>query len=286
MNTKIFAFFAGCLIAGQSFAVTVIDGLGNTVTLEQPAKRIVSLVPSATEVLFEVGAGDLIVGAVEWSNYPEAAKAIPRVGNSSKINTEAVLALNPDLIIWGWRNDQVDQLEGMGIATLYMKPETFAGIEQSLANAGTITGNEATAQARISEFRNAIDALRSQYGSKPPVRTFYQISPSAPVYTVNRVSFLHAIMEVCGAQNVFADAEGNSGYPPVALEAIVEAAPDAIVMAARDDSFVELWQGLTSIPAVASQQFVMIAPDDISRPVPGLVKGATQMCEQLDEFRE
>ncbi|WP_158584004.1 ABC transporter substrate-binding protein [Salinibius halmophilus] len=285
MKTKCIALFAGLILAGQALAVTLVDGLGNTVTLEQPAKRIVSLVPSATEVLFEVGAGDLIVGAVEWSNYPEAAKAIPRVGNSSKINTEAVLALNPDLIIWGWRNDQVDQLEGMGIQTLYMKPETFTGIELSLRNAGIATGKEAAAQARIEEFSSTIAALRAEYANKAPVRTFYQISPTAPIYTVNNISFLHAIMEVCGAENVFADTEGNSGYPPVSLEAVVEAAPDAIVMAARDDSFAEVWQGLTSIPAVASQQFVKIAPDDISRPVPGLVKGATQMCEQLDEFR-
>lgn len=286
MKAKLFQVIATCLLAGNALAVTLTDEMGNEVNLEQPAKRIVSLVPSATEVLFEVGAGELIVGAVEWSNYPEAAKAIPRIGNSSKINTEAVLALNPDLIIWGWRNDQIDQLEGMGIETLYMKPETFDGVKTSLRNAGLVTGNEAGAQAKIDQFSNTLAELEAEYGDKAPVTAFYQVTASAPLYTVNKNSFLSAIMELCGAQNVFAETEGNSGYPVVSTEAVVEKAPQAIITTDSGETYLEVWQGLDSIPAVAKQQFVKISAADISRPVPGLVKGATKMCEQLDEFRK
>lgn len=283
MKKALLLGFATLALIGSAWSITVTDGQGNTVTLDEPAQRIVSLVPSATEVLFEVGSGDLVVGAVEWSNYPEAAKAIPRVGNSSKINTEAVLALNPDLIIWGWRNDQVDQLANMGIPTFYMKPESFDGIEHSLVSAGALTGNDAQAQARAESFRQALADLRATYGDQRSIPALYQISAD-PIYTVNQTSFLAAIMDVCGAENIFADLE--NAYPVVSKEAVVEAAPEAIIMGARDDSMIATWQGLDSIPAVANDQYVIITPDDISRPVPALVRGATQMCEQLDEFRK
>jgi iron complex transport system substrate-binding protein len=121
-----------CLIAGQAGAViSVRDDAGNTVTLQQPARRVISLAPHVTELLFAAGGGDRIVGAVNFSDYPEAAKRIPQVGDNRQIDMERVIALKPDLlVVWlhGSSARQLEQLGKLGIPLFYSEPHKLDGI--------------------------------------------------------------------------------------------------------------------------------------------------------------
>ena len=133
----------------ENDSINVVDDDGIEHVFKQPVKRIVSLMPHATELLFEVGAGDHIVGAVKYSDFPEAAKAIPRVGGYSALNIEAIVALKPDLLIaWpeGNRNRELDRLKALGLPILVSDPREFKDIANALGVYGKITGKDKEAK--------------------------------------------------------------------------------------------------------------------------------------------
>ena len=162
-----------CAVGSAATAnVSVVDDTGSTVTLSAPARRIVSLAPHLTELLFVAGAGDRIVGTVEFSDYPEAAKSIPRVGSSTLLDVERIVALKPDLVVV-WRSGtapaRIDALRALGFAIYFDEPHTFAGIAQTLARLGTLAGTEAAARDAAERFSARADALRQKYGTRRPV---------------------------------------------------------------------------------------------------------------------
>ena len=150
----------------QASSITVIDDDGIEHIFDQPVTRIVSLMPHATELLFEVGAGAQVVGAVKYSDYPEAAKKIPRVGGYSALNIEAIVALKPDLLIaWpeGNRNRELDRLKALGLPILVSDPREFKDIANALTLYGKVTGNEVQAEKALAAFNKKLNYLRSTY---------------------------------------------------------------------------------------------------------------------------
>ena len=168
--------------------VSVKDDIGNTVKLAQPAKRIVSLAPHMTETLFAAGAGDRIVGTVDYSDYPEAAKKIPRVGGYSRFDMETVAALKPDLIV-GWQSGnaaaRLDKFRSLGCTMYISQPNRIEDVASEIERLGTLAGTSATASTEAKRYRDQLAALRTQYTGKATVRTFYQIWKQ-PLMTVGR----------------------------------------------------------------------------------------------------
>src|SRR5262245_40869585 len=167
--------------------VSVQDDYRHQVKLEKPASRIVSLAPHLTELLYDAGAGGRVVGAVEFSDFPAAAKGLPRVGSDARIDLEAVLALRPDLVV-AWPNagslKAVDRLAELGVPVFRSEPRELDDIARTLERLGRLAGTARQGDAAAAAFRARAQALQQRYAAHRKVRVFYQIW-DRPLLTVN-----------------------------------------------------------------------------------------------------
>ncbi len=285
------ALLSVALLAATPFAraeITLTDDSGVTVHLSQPAKRIVSLAPHITEALFAVGAGEQIVGAVDYSDYPEAAKKIRRVGGYSRIDLETIAALQPDLII-GWQSGnpagQVDKLRSLGLPLYLSQPNRIEDVARSLERYGQLSGHNEVGQSAAARFRERLDGLRARYTARPTVRTFYQIWKQ-PLMTIGNRQIIADAIRVCGGENVFSHLTLMA--PTVSVEAVIAANPEAIVASGMGESrpdWLDDWKRWSSMTAVARDNLFFIQPDLIQRHTPRLLDGVERLCQHLETAR-
>lgn len=272
----------------QADAVVVTDDLGREVRLAEPARRIVSLAPHVTELLYAAGAGEQMVGAVSYSDYPEAAKALPRVGGYNKVDVEAVVALRPDLVIgWGEGNRPAERerLQALGIAVFVNDPHSLDDIAHSLERIGQLAGTSEVANAAANEFRERHAALKARYGSQTPVRVFYQVWHS-PLMTVNGAHLISEAIRLCGGENVFAALPTLT--PRIGTESVLAANPQAIVASGMDAArpeWLDDWRRWSDLTSVRNEHLFFIPPDLIQRHSPRILDGAERLCGQLEEVR-
>lgn len=269
-------------------AVRAVDDTGKTVSLPAPAQRIVSLAPHATELLFAAGAGDRVVGVVDYSNYPPAATQLPIVGGYESLNTEAILALQPDLLVaWHSGNSvtQVERLARLGIPVFYTEPRQLEDIATNLERLGRLSGTLTQANAAAADFRERLDALEKRYAGQAAVQTFYQIW-NQPLMTVNGEHLISQVISLCGGRNVFADLETLAAT--IDTEAVLQANPDVIIasgMAVQRPEWLYDWKKWPQLTAAHLDQLYFIEPDLIQRHTPRILDAADIMCKQLDGAR-
>jgi iron complex transport system substrate-binding protein len=276
------------LTPGARAEVVVRDDTGAIVRLPAPARRIVSLAPHATENLFAAGAGERMVGAVEYSDYPEAAKRIPRVGDSARPDLEAIVALKPDLVVvWqsGNAGTSVSKLEALGLAVYQTQPDRLEDIPANIEKLGRLAGSEAMAQRAAADFRQRLAALRKRYAARPPVPVFYQ-AWRQPLLTVGGGQIISDVIRLCGGRNIFAGLAAKA--PSVSREAVIAADPEAIVasgMGAGIPVGLEDWRAWKRMQAVARGNLFPVSADLMQRPTPRLLDGAEQLCRDLETAR-
>lgn len=268
-------------------AITVHDDDGKPVTLQKPAQRVIALAPHVTELLFAAGGAGKIVGAVSYSDYPEAAKQVPRVGDNRQVDMERLLAMKPDLlVIWrhGSSERQIEQLRQLGIPMFHSEPKKLDQIPDNLEKIGRLLGTEAAANAAASDLRQKLAALRAQYAGRPPVRTFYQVWDK-PLYTLNGEHIVSDALKVCGAQNIFADQKVTA--PVVSVESVLEADPEAIFgTAEKDYGGVSLWRPYKTLKATRQDNLFTIDGNLLNRAGPRMIAGTAVICEKLEEARK
>lgn len=285
---KLLLIPALCAWQMQAFAaITVNDDDGRPVTLQKPAQRVVALAPHVTELLFAAGGADKIVGAVTYSDYPEAAKQIPRVGDNRQVDMERLLAMKPDLlVIWrhGSSERQIEQMRQLGIPMYHSEPKKLDQIADNLEKMGKLLGTEAAANAAAKELRQKLAALRAQYAARPPVRTFYQVWDK-PLYTLNGEHIVTDALKVCGGQNIFAEQKVTA--PVVSVESVLEADPEAIFATAEKDyGGVNLWRPYKTLKATRQDNLFTIDGNMLNRAGPRMVAGTAVLCEKLEEARK
>ncbi|MDP2881801.1 MAG: cobalamin-binding protein [Azonexus sp.] len=264
------------------------DDTGQEVRLKAPAKRIVTLAPHAAESLYAAGAGDKLVGTVDYSDYPPEAKKVPRVGGYSRIDLEAVAALKPDLVLaWESGNNmtQVDKLRTLGLTVYISQPNTIEHVAEQLERLGQLAGTETVANAAAEQFRKRLAAIRSSNGSKPKVRVFYQIWKT-PLMTVGGPQIISDAIKLCGGENVFGHLKQMA--PNVTVEAVLEADPEAIVATGMGDAKPEWlhdWDKWTRMTAVKRGNLFHINPDIMQRHTPRILDGTEKLCAHLDVAR-
>lgn len=274
-------------------ALTVTDDAGQHVTLAAPAERVVALAPHAVELAYAAGGGAKLVGAVSYSDYPAAAKALPRVGSNTSLDLERIVALKPDLVIV-WRHGngerQLDRLRTLGIPLYYSEPHKLDDVATDLIALGTLMGTEARAQAAAADYRAKIAALRARYANRAPVGVFYEVWAD-PLMTLNGSQIISDVITLCGGRNVFASL--TPLVPTVSTEAVVVADPEAIVTtssgATRPDAplpSLAAWRAWPRMTAVARGNLFAIDGDLLSRPAPRLAQGAELLCRDLQLARE
>jgi iron complex transport system substrate-binding protein len=270
-------------------AITVVDDDGNKVTLQKPAQRVLAMAPHVTELLFAAGGGTKIVGAVNYSDYPEAAKRIPQIGSNRQIDMERAIALKPDLIVvWmhGSSERQIDELRALGIPMFHSEPRKLDDIAASVQKMGQLLGTDAVADPAATKLRQELASLRKQYANRPPVRMFYQVWDK-PLYTLNGAHIVSDAIAVCGGVNIFASLKVTA--PIVNVEAVLQEDPEAIFSTGErslDDGGVNLWKPYTNMTAVKRANLFRLDGNLLNRAGPRMVAGTAALCEKLDVARQ
>ena len=277
---------AGLAVQAQA-AITVKDDAGLTVTVAKPALRVVSMAPSVTELLFAAGGGSQIVGAVNYSDYPEAAKRIPRIGSNREIDMELLISLKPDLIV-AWRHNsserQIEMVRRLGVPVFQSDPQTLDGIPDAVLRLGQLLGTDAAARTTATQLREQLAGLRAKYANRSTVRTFYQVWDK-PLYTLSGKHILTDAMKLCGGENIFDKLTVTA--PIVSIESVLQANPEAIIATAEKNyGGVELWKPYGTLAAVRSNNLFTLDGHLLNRAGPRMVQGTAAMCEVLEQARQ
>ena len=268
----------GCLAS----EVEVFDDLGNSVRLSARPNNIVSLAPHLTEMLFSLGVGDRVVATVQYSDYPEAAKSVPRLGDAFSLSVEAIVAVDPDLIVaWstGGNHRTLTQLRELGYALYINEAASLEGIGSTVQRIGLLVGEGEQGTRLAADFNAQLRQQKQQNQSGDPATVFFQISDSQ-LYTVNDQHLIGQGLEVCGGRNIFGGL--SIMVPMVSLESVVNANPDVILVASPHEGYVGRW----------SQEWARLGWEGrvrainaslITRPSLRMLDGIKSMCKLINE---
>ncbi len=265
---------------------SVTDLLGRRLDIPNNPQRVVALAPSITEIVFALGQQQRLKGVTRFSDYPEAAKRLPRVGSYVHLDVERIAALKPDLCIGvkdGNPLSVVTRLQAMGIPFYAVHPVDLETVMHSIETIGDLLGASREAAQTVTAMRKRIDYVKTIVAAadrKP--RVFVQIGVS-PIVSVGSRTFIHELITLAGGTNI---AAGSTPYPRFSREQVITLAPDVMVISsmARATVFDRVkaeWMQWSAIPAVRNQA-VFIAPTNIfDRPTPRLVEGLEQMARYI-----
>ena len=274
--------FAVTCASDASAEIRVIDDLGEEVVLLKPARRVISLAPHITELIYSLGAEKQIVGTVKYSDYPRKASTLPRIGDAFSLNIESVLALKPDLIIaWhtGGNNRPIERLRSLGLPVYTNEAKSLAGIGEAIIDIAALLGKNERGFALQQEFVTALENSRVVKKSSPVI--FFQISDQE-LYTVSSEHLIGQAINHCGGKNLFSDISPNVSQ--VNQEMILANQPDVIVVTQRpgsESAWVKTWRGFTG----TQYQVDTIDPDLISRPSLRMLDGIKAICEIVNGAR-
>jgi len=265
------------LLPGSAGALTLVDQTGRTLALPAPPRRIVSLVPSVTEVLYAIGAQDSLAGVTDFCDYPSEAKRKPRVGGMLSPNLETLVTLRPDLVVAtrsGNTEETFDQLKRLGIPVYLVDPVTVGDVLRLVSDLGELTGHREGAAVVNKDLERRISAVRDRVAGRPLPRVLYVLWPD-PLIVPGKGALVSELIALAGGASVTADQ--GQGYPRMSLEAAVGRAPEVIILA-RHGSTVgpsarEQWQRLQSMPAVSSGRLYTADGDLMHRYGPRVVVG-------------
>ena len=285
---SLIVFITLCFTVTTHASISVIDDSGRTVEMKSAAQRIISLAPHVTESLFAAGAGNKIVGAVSYSDYPEEAKKIPRVGGYPSLNLEKIVSLKPDLVIaWTSGNSfkQVEKLVSLGLTVFMSEPRYPEDIAKTIQRFGMLAGTNDIASKSHEDFMHHYQSLKKRYSNKEKVKVFYQIW-NKPLMTISGAHLISDIITLCGGENVFSDLKVLT--PRISLEYVLATKADVIVSGgmgkARPD-WLDDWKAWPALPAVKNKQLYFVEPSLMQRVGPRILRGADKLCEILDKAR-
>jgi len=282
------AFLAACLL------LTGCDERGELPSPDaavRPAQRIITLAPHLTELVYSAGAGDRIVGVVEYSDFPPAALEQPRIGDAFRLDFEAITELMPDLVLaWtsGTPADVQERLRDMGLRVVPLDAKSLDAIGPELSRIGELTGTQDVADAAAAEFNARLQILLERYAADTTVDVFYQIA-AQPLFTITARHVINDAIELCGGRNIFADIPGVS--PAVSLESVITAEPDVIVagedaIPGGEAALRQQWADWTSIPAVRNDHVVTVDADRMHRTTLRILDAVEELCAHLDAARD
>ena len=267
--------------------VTVTDMTGREITLDEPATRVVALSAADCEVLYTVGAGDLIVGRGEYCDYPAEVLEIPAVQSGMETNIEQIIALKPQVLLMSTMaqtEDQIAQLEAAGIKVVVSDAQNIEGVYTAIAMMGALTGHEAQAAEVVSGMKDTFDSLAARAGELEGKSVYFEVSPlQYGLWTAGGGTFMDEISTMLGLKNVFADV---TGWAQVSEEQVLEANPDIIVTIAMyfgegqtPEEEILSRAGWQDVTAVKNGDILNLQTNELSRPGPRLADGAKALFD-------
>lgn len=277
--------FGAIIVACQPAPVDDEPGAaGNAASTEL---RIVSLAPHLAELVYAVGAGDLLVGVTAYTDYPESAAALPQVGDAFAIDQEQLAVLKPDVVL-AWQSGTpahvVDELRKRGYRVETIETRGLDDVAVALERLGRLTGHEPGAAAAAAAFRGGLRELEERYGESQTITVFYQVS-GRPLYTINGEHYVSELISLCGGRNIFADL--GSLAPLVDVEAVLARDPE--VMLGSDDSgsdAFDVWRRWPDLAANRYRNYFLLPANEIGRATPRLLHAGRELCEVLQAARE
>ncbi|HQE01424.1 MAG: ABC transporter substrate-binding protein [Firmicutes bacterium] len=270
--------------------LTLVDDFGREVTLEEPAQKVVSLVPSVTEIMFALGAGELVVGVSAYCNYPEAALDVPRVGDFDGPNLEAIVALEPDLVVAAsLHKETVEALEDLGIPVLALDPMTFEEIYANILLLARAIGEEQAGEELVTAMKNRLAAVAEALGEleadERPVVFYENWYPG--IWTAGEDTFIDEIIAWAGGRNL---AWGISRWTEIQEEEVLARNPDIIIHGYYEPWPVESFaqrEGWEAVKAVQQGRIYFIDPDIISRTGPRVTDAVEELARLFhpDKFK-
>ena len=271
--------------AGSEKSISVTDFSGHELVLAKSAKRIVALAPHIVENVYSAGAGQYLVAAVSYSDYPEAAKKLPIVGSYNSFSIEKIVSLKPDLVI-GWRSGNgesvIAKLKALGVPVYIDEPRELEDIAESVKDIAILAGTMDKATESLDQFHTQLRKLRAS-SEKKSVRTFYQVW-NLPLQTLSGEHIVSNVIELCGGSNIFHDAVSIA--PKISVESVIQKDPQVIFasgMAESRPEWLDDWLKWSVISAVKNKHLYHIPPDYIQRHTFRILKGAELMCEYIEK---
>jgi len=263
---------------------TFIDDLGRTVEIEKVPQRIISLAPSNTEILFALGLGDKVVGVTEFCNYPEAAKAKPKIGGFSTVDIERVVALEPDLILAAAIHEEtvIPALERLGLTVFALAPKTLDKVLDNITLVGELTGKSREATRLVTSLEERIKVITDKTRAVAERPRILYLTWHDPLWTTGSGTIEDDLINKAGGENIAYDL---TGHKTIDLETVVQRNPQVIIVTtghgeAKDLPFhyIRNEPRLEVTEAVMTDRVYQIDADIINRPTPRMVDGLEQLA--------
>jgi iron complex transport system substrate-binding protein len=276
---------AGC--AGEragtrsALAASAVDDFGDTVALSRAPRRIVSLNPATTEMLFALGAGARLVGRTHWDLYPDSARLVPDLGNGLQPNVEAVLATRPDLVVLYASEDNraaAGRLRAAGVGTVALKVDSIAEFRRAVLLLGQLAGDTARARTVADSVARTLAAVRAATAGLPPVRVFWHVW-DAPLLTIGAGSYLNELVEIAGGRNVYRDLPAPS--PQVTLEDVIRRDPEVILAGPEGARRIQTDPAWRPLAAVRTGRVRVVDTTIVGRPSVRLGEAAVSLARVL-----
>ena len=250
---------------------------------------IIALAPHIVEMLYDIGAGEQIIGTTAFADYPEQAKNIPRIGNYVRLQLERVIKLQPDLII-AWKNgnpsDDLARLEQLGFTIVYSQPNKFKDIATEMRHFAQLTGHKQQGEKRALKFEKDLVKIKSTYANKTEITGFYELW-SRPLTTVAQNSWPQQFLNVCQVKNPFKQA--NSPYPQISIEQLLSENVALIIQPLSVNQKEREgfnWQDWPIIPAVKNKQIIQPDADAMHRMTGRSLEELDKLCLAIDHARQ
>jgi len=263
------------------------DALGRDVSMPRDVKRVVSLAPNLTEMIYAVGGGEKLVGDTTYCDFPEAAKSVQKIGDTMSPNMEAIIALHPDVVLVSTAS-QIEAfmrtLAERNIAVYVVDARSVEDVLAGLLTIGDILGTRPKAEETVAALRQRLDSVRSQVDGKATRRVFVQISKE-PLFTAGREAYLNEVVRVAGGESVTQQIPG--AYPNLSRETASKLDPDAIIISDNEGNH-EPDSAFANSAAVKNGQVFRINADLLARPGPRIVDAVEAAARDLhpEAFKE
>ena len=270
-----------------TFLIITFSCIAETTAKHKPS--IVALSPHIVEMLYDIGAGEQIIGTTAFSDYPDQAKNIPIIGNYIRLQLEKIIALQPDLII-AWKSgnpsDDLARLKQLGFKVIYSEPHNFEDIAKEMREFGQLTGHANQAEQQAQQLLSKLASIKKQYQNKSPITVFYELW-SRPLTTVAKGSWPQQFLNICQANNPFEQVA--IPYPQVNIERVLQAPIQLIIQPLsinQSDKKGFNWQDWTIIPAVINKQLIQPDADAMHRMSMRSLKQLEILCADIDKTRQ
>jgi len=258
---------------------------GSSLVIPQAASSIITLAPNLTELAFAAGAGEQVIATVEYSEFPQAASALPRVGDAFRLDLERILALKPDLVVaWQSGNPQqaIARLQALGIPTWIVEIRRPEDIATTLEWFGLASGHEDEARKAAAQAQHKLEELSDNFSGLPPVSYFYQVA-AHPLFTLNGEHLIAQSFALCGGVNVFQNESALA--PQVSTESVIAANPDVLLAPAlpgQPDPLQD-WRAWSQMTAVRNGRLYTLFADEISRATPRMLDAVSTGCRLMHQ---